>query len=124
LEHQTQAAICRMLGLEIAAPGRLSPKGVVWWCVDVADFAGVPGTRVARGVIAGVPDLFLLHRGKTFFIEIKRAGAGVLSPPQQWLLPVLAAAGSAIGTAERVEDVLALLDTWGIPRAHRTTLAA
>lgn len=123
-EHATQAAICRVLGLEIAAPGRLSPQGVAWWCIDIADFGGVPGTRVARGVIAGVPDLFLLYRGKSFFIEIKRAGTGQLSGPQQWLLPVLAAAGSAIGVARDPREVLALVDEWQIPRANRVTLAA
>lgn len=124
LEHETQAAICRVLGLEIAAPGRLSAKGVVWWAIDVADYAGVPGTRVARGIVAGIPDLFLLWRGLTYFIEIKRAETGVLSGPQQWVLPVLAAAGSHVAVARNPEDVLALLDQWGIPRAHRTTLAA
>ena len=124
LEHATQAAICRVLAIEIAAPGRLSRDGVCWFCIDIADFAGVPGTRVARGVIAGVPDLMALYQGRTFFIEIKRERTGALSGPQQWLLPVLAAAGSHIGVARDAAETLALLDSWGIPRAHRTTFAA
>lgn len=123
-EFAIQARICRVLGLEICAPGRLSKDGVTWWCVDIADYAGIPGTRLARGVVAGIPDMILIYRGKSFFIEIKRPVDGVVSGPQQWLLPVLAAAGSAIGIARDERDVLALLDDWGIPRAHRTTLAA
>lgn len=124
LEHQTQTRICRVLAIEIAAPGRLSKAGVVWWCIDIADYAGVPGTRVARGVVAGIPDMVLLHRGLAHFIEIKREGSGELSGPQQWLLPVLAAAGSRIGVARDEREVLALLDEWGIPRANRVTLTA
>lgn len=123
-EHATQAAICRVLAIEIAAPGRLSKHGVVWWCVDAASYDGVPGTRVARGIIAGCPDLFLCYQGRSYFIEIKRAETGVLSGPQQWLLPVLAAAGSRIGVARDPKDVLQLLDAWDIPRANRVTLAA
>ena len=123
-EHGIQARICRVLGLEICAPGRLSPQGVTWWCVDIADYAGVPGTRVARGIVAGIPDMILIYRGRSFFIEIKRPAGTEVSGPQQWLLPVLAAAGSRIGIARDERDVLALLDGWEIPRAHRTTLAA
>lgn len=124
LEHGVQAAICRLLAIEICAPGRLSPRGVTWWCVDIADFAGVPGTRLARGVIAGIPDLFVLFQGRAFFIEIKRPESGSLSGPQQWLLPVLAAAGSRIGVVRDGREVLQLLDEWEIPRARRTTFAA
>lgn len=123
-EHKTQATICRVLGLEICAPGRLSRHGVTWWCIDIADYAGVPGTRVARGIIAGIPDFFLLYRGRAFFIELKRGQTGELSGPQQWLLPVLAAAGSMIGVARDEREVLALIDEWQIPRANRVTLAA
>lgn len=121
-EHVEQAKICRVLGVEIGAPGRLSKDGVTWWCIDIADYAGVPGTRLNRGIIAGVPDLMLLWQGRAYFVEIKRAYTGVLSGPQQWLLPVLAAAGSRIGIARTVDECLQLLDEWQIPRAHRVTL--
>ena len=125
VEHATQAAICRVLGLEIGAPGRLSKAGVTWFCIDHANTGSeVPGARQGRGVIAGIPDVLLLWHGRTFFIEIKRQHTGVLSGPQQWLLPVLAAAGSRIGVARDVPETLALLDEWAIPRNRRTTVAA
>lgn len=125
LEHAMQATVCRLLAIEVCAPGKLSPQGVTWWAIDAADFGGsVPGTRIGRGLVAGCPDLFLLFRGRSYFIELKRPGTGVMSGPQQWLLPVLAAAGSCIGVARDEREVLALLDEWKIPRAHRTTLAA
>jgi len=124
VEHATQAAICRTLGIELCAPGKLSKDGVCWWCVDVADYGGVPGARVSRGIVAGIPDLMLLFKGRSYFIEIKRAHTGALSGPQQWLLPVLAAAGSRIGIARDVKETLALLDEWQIPRAKRVRAAA
>ena len=63
-EHPLQRQIADALRLEIAPPGRVSRDGVVWWSVDHASFAGsAPGARVGRGIVAGVPDLFVLHRG-------------------------------------------------------------
>jgi len=125
VEHSVQAAICRTLGLEICAPGKLSKAGVTWFCVDHSNYGGeVPGARLGRGIIAGIPDLLLLFKGRSYFIEIKRAYTGSLSGPQQWLLPVLAAAGSRIGVARDVPETLALLDEWQIPRAKRVRIAA
>src|SRR4051812_23081243 len=82
-EHALQRQMADTLRLEIAPPGRVSAQGVVWWAIDGADYGGaVPGTRIGRGLTAGVPDLFFLHNGRAYFIELK-AEIGVLSDAQQ-----------------------------------------
>jgi hypothetical protein len=51
--------------------------------VDHASYAGTArGARVRRGIVAGVSDLFVLHRGIAHMIEIK-AEDGVLSDAQR-----------------------------------------
>ena len=72
LEHPLQKQIVDTLRLEIAPPGKVSRNGVVWWSVDHASYAGTaPGARIGRGIVAGVPDLFVLHRGIAQMIEVK-----------------------------------------------------
>ena len=62
-EHPLQKQIVDTLRLEIAPPGKVSRDGVVWWSVDHASYAGTaPGALVGRGIVDGVPDLFVLHR--------------------------------------------------------------
>jgi hypothetical protein len=82
-EHPLQRQIADALRLEIAPPGKVSRDGVVWWSVDHASYAGTaPGARVGRGIVAGVPDLFVLFRGIAHMVEIKTP-AGELSDPQK-----------------------------------------
>ena len=62
-----QKLIADALRLEIAPPGRVSHDGVVWRSVDHASYAGAaPGARIGRGIVAGVPDLFVLHFMRLF----------------------------------------------------------
>ena len=111
------------LRLEIAPPGKVSRDGVVWWSVDHAAYAGTaPGARIGRGIVAGVPDLFVLHRGIAHMVEIKTP-AGALSDPQQSVMAaVLASGGRRVGVVRDAEEMLGLLDAWGIPRARRLVL--
>jgi len=123
-EHPRQAEIARVLTIEIAPAGKVSRAGVVWFAVDVANYAGeVPGIRVGRGIIAGIPDLFLLHRGRAFVIEIKTED-GTLSDAQQSVLAALFAGGNSIAVARDWIEVLACLDEWRIPRKRRVREAA
>lgn len=111
--------IADILRLEIAPPGRVSRHGVVWWSVDMAAYAGVaPGLRTLRGCIAGVPDIVLIHRGLSHFIELKAAD-GVLSPAQTAVGTSILICGGNFAVARSLEEVLELLDAWHIPRAHR-----
>lgn len=111
--------VADILRLELALPGRVSRHGVVWWSVDMAAYGGTaPGIRTARGCIAGVPDIVVLWRGKGCFIELK-ADDGRLSPEQQHVGFSVMVSGGLFAVARSVDEVIAVLDYWGIPRAHR-----
>lgn len=123
-EHPLQRQICDVLRLEIAPPGKVSSSGVCWWAIDHANFAGeIPGIRIGRGIVAGIPDLFCLHRGRAFFIEIK-AEDGQLSPAQMSVGAAIMAAGGQIGVVTSADSCLVCLDAWGIPRARRVQMVA
>jgi hypothetical protein len=118
-EHPIQKQICDVLRIEIAPPGKLSLPGVVWWSIDHAAYSGeVPGIRIDRGIIAGIPDTFLLYRGQAHLIEIK-ALDGVLSEAQQSVASAVLGAGGRVGVARDAGEVLTCIDAWQIPRARR-----
>ena len=118
-EHPLQRQIADALRLELAPPGKVSRDGVVWWSVDHAAYAGTaPGARIGRGIVAGVPDLFVLHRGIAHMVEIKTAD-GELSDPQQSVMSAVLASGGRVGMVRNADEMLRLLDAWGIPRARR-----
>ena len=97
---------------------------MVWWSVDHASYSGTaPGARIGRGIVAGVPDLFVLHRGIAHMIEIKMQ-AGELSDPQQSVMSAVLASGGRVGMVRNADEMLRLLDAWGIPRARRLALVA
>lgn len=121
-EHPLQQQIAKLLAIEIAPAGKVSDCGVVWFAIDHSDFAGkVPGVRIGRGIIAGIPDLFVLHRGRTHYIELKAAD-GELTDEQKAVAIAVVIAGGRVGIATCAEHVLACLDAWGVPRHKRTTL--
>ena len=71
-EHSLQRQIADALRLKIAPPGKVSRDCMVWWSVDHAADAGTaPGARIGRGIVAGLPNLFVLHRGIAHMVEIK-----------------------------------------------------
>jgi hypothetical protein len=122
-EHAIQKQIADTLSIEIALPGKLSKAGVVWFSVDHAAYSGeVPGIRMGRGIVAGLPDLWFIYRGVCYVIELKGPN-GELSEAQQEMLPVLRLAMVRIAVCASAEDVLRTLDAWAIPR-HRRTLFA
>ena len=118
-EHALQKSIAHMLVLEIAPAGKVSRHGVVWWSVDHANYAGeVPGVRIGRGIVAGLPDLFILWLGRAFFIELKSAD-GIMSDPQRAVIPAILEAGGRAAVITTTDQMLACLDGWGIPRKHK-----
>jgi hypothetical protein len=123
-EHSLQKQIVDVLRLEIAPPGKVSPHGVVFWSIDHANHAGeVPGIRVGRGIIAGCPDMLILHLGAAFMIEIK-APDGELSDAQRGVLAAVLAARGRVAVARDANEVLTILDYWKIPRNKRVKEAA
>ena len=123
-EHPIQKQIADVLRIEIAPAGKVSKLGVVWWSIDHANYAGeVPGVRIGRGIIAGIPDTFVLHCGRAHLIEIK-AEDGELSVAQRSVAAAVLASGGRVGVARDATEVLACLDEWQIPRNRRVTEAA
>ena len=120
-EHPLHGQIAKLLTIEIAPAGRLSEHSVVWWSIDIADYAGVPGTRVARGIVAGVPDIYILWLGRSHAIEIKTA-SGIFSDAQRAICAAILGAGGRVTAVQSADDALAALDEWQIPRKHRTHL--
>lgn len=122
-EHPLQRQIAALLTIEIAPPGHASNHRV-WWCsIDHANYGGVPGTRVRRGIIAGIPDFYIEHRGRAHWIELKSA-VGRLTSVQREVAGEIAKAEGRTAVARSADDVLAILDRWGIPRAGRARIAA
>jgi hypothetical protein len=118
-EHPLQTRISKVLTLEIAPAGKVSREGVVWWSVDHANYAGeVPGIRISRGIIAGIPDMFVLHVGRAYMIEVK-AEDGQLNDPQRSVAAAVLAAGGRVGVVTDEWQTLACLDQWQIPRKRR-----
>lgn len=123
-EHPIQKQICDVLRLELAPPGKVSKHGVVWWCVDHANYAGeVPGIRIGRGIVAGIPDILVLYFGAAFMIEIKTID-GEVSDAQRGVLTAVLAARGRVAIARDATEVLKIFDYWQIPRARRVREAA
>jgi len=122
-EAKLHRQITDAMRLEICREGHVSPQGVCWFSIDMAHFAGVPGTRVARGICAGVPDVVVLHRGGANWIEIK-TDAGMLSDDQREVCAALLLSGCRYAVARDADEVLACIDAWQIPRKKLIRVAA
>lgn len=118
-EPELHRQIADAFRLELAPPRKISREGVTWYSVDMAAYAGsVPGIRTGRGCVAGVADIVVIFEGRGHFIEVK-ADDGSLSPAQCEMATAYLLAGAQYGVARDALEALALLDAWGIPRAHR-----
>jgi len=65
------------------------------------------------GVVAGVPDLICIHRGKVYCIELKAEG-GRVSLKQSETIAALARAGAHTCIAEGLDRALEVLEQWGL----------
>jgi len=68
----------------------------------------------SHGVLAGFPDLIILHEGRAFFIELK-AGSGRVSRAQAQAHMLLEGAGFKVAVARSIADVDDALRGWGVP---------
>src|SRR5262245_19458811 len=69
------------------------------------------------GVVAGVPDVFAVHNGRCFALELKAEGARV-SDKQLETLAALRDAGAFTCVAEALDRALACLEAWGLLRGR------
>jgi hypothetical protein len=101
--------------------------GIVWWHTPNE------GNRdkrersklAAMGLQVGIPDLMLIHQGKTFGLELKKS-AGRTSPEQKAMLAALERAGVFTGVAFGIDAALNMLEAWGLisPDVGRSKRAA
>jgi len=118
-EHPLHRAIAHALAIELAPAGRVSADGVVWWSVDLAAYLGnMPYSHTSRGCVPGIPDVFILHKGRSHMMEIK-AQDGQMSWPQRTLAAAVIGSGGRVAIASTVSAAIAALDEWQIPRARR-----
>jgi hypothetical protein len=71
------------------------------------------------GVRSGLLDVFLVHGGRVFGLELKSEG-GRLSPAQQAAHEELRRAGAEVAVAVGIDEALAQLETWALLRGHVT----
>jgi hypothetical protein len=67
------------------------------------------------GVVAGVPDVIMIHEGRCYAMEIKRQG-GRPSAKQLAAIEALEAAGAYCCVAEGLDRALRVLEQWGLLR--------
>lgn len=68
----------------------------------------------AMGLVAGLPDLMLLHEGRAHFLELKSA-KGKLSAAQGECRFLLNRAGCHVETIRSLDEALECLSIWRIP---------
>lgn len=69
----------------------------------------------ALGVLPGVPDIILIHHGKTFGLELK-AEKGRIQPSQRLALARMENAGAKTAVVHSLDEALITLEFWGVLR--------
>jgi hypothetical protein len=109
-EAQIQRAVFEHLRIR-GAPGVFAfavPNGGYRRPIEAAILKGL-------GVNAGVPDLFCVHHGRCFALELKAEG-GRATDKQLACLAALRDAGAITATAEGLDAALRTLQAWGVLR--------
>jgi hypothetical protein len=69
------------------------------------------------GVVAGVPDVIVIHQGRVYGLELKTEGARA-TDKQLATIAAMEAAGAFTAIAEGLDRALACLETWGLLRGQ------
>jgi hypothetical protein len=101
LDHLAWRGVPNLFWLHIPNGGRRNP-------IEAAIFKGL-------GVVAGVPDLILIHGGHVFGLELKTEG-GRLSPTQLATHEAMRAAGATVAVAYGIDAALEQLAKWRLLR--------
>src|SRR5262245_35809172 len=70
------------------------------------------------GVIPGVPDVIIIHNGRTFALELK-SETGKLTAVQSACHDALRAAGATVATAYGIDQAVEFLEQHGLLRDRR-----
>jgi hypothetical protein len=71
----------------------------------------------SMGVVAGTPDLFAVHQGRCYAMELKAEG-GRATGAQLATIAALERAGAYTCIAEGLDRALAVLEQWGLLRGR------
>jgi hypothetical protein len=67
-----------------------------------------------EGGAAGVPDIYVLHAGQSYFLEMKKPKGGRVSAEQKLMMARLVGAGAICAVACGLEAAIAQLERWGL----------
>lgn len=127
-EDGLHVTLKRLFSYGIASPGFVSSEGVLWMSHEVRNAGSekkLPNGRTInleaigrkmRGVVAGVPDIQVVYRGRSYWLELKSA-TGRLSPAQVERHTALQAAGCEVAVVRDAREAVARLTAWQVP--HR-----
>ena len=101
--------------LQISVAGYLDlalPVGAVWFHIaNQRQTSARMGAKLKRmGVKPGVPDICIIWRGRSIFIELKTP-KGRTSPAQEAVMSALTMAGAVVNVCRSLEDVQGFLAT-------------
>lgn len=106
-ERETQRKIVSTLR-------KLLPHGSLVWATP--NHARSPEHRFSlmqEGMVAGMPDLFILVRGKLYGLEVKRPIGGVVSRTQKYIHALLSAHAVPVCVVRSVQEAVAFLQAEG-----------
>jgi hypothetical protein len=113
LEDHFQRAVMQFLKAELPADAK------AWHCPNGGQRHSKQAARLSGlGVVAGMPDVHILWRGRMIFFELK-APDGVLSAVQQQTMERLAYCGAQVFVARCREHIVARLRECGMPLDER-----
>jgi len=75
--------------------------------------------KVARemkdeGVKPGVPDIYIIYRRQSYFLEMKKPKGGRVSKEQKVMMARLVGAGAICAVASGLEQAIKQLEAWGL----------
>jgi hypothetical protein len=96
------------------------PREAFLTAIDHANKAsGKFGARLqGRGAVSGLPDLWIIWKGRSYLIELKRRG-GYLRDNQRECHALLCQAEARVAVCHSLDEALVALRGWGIPLRGR-----
>jgi hypothetical protein len=139
------AALSRLIGVPVLAKKKIKteehdaqvdlfrdhiwPRLVAGAVIFAVGNGGKRHPKVAKamkeeGVTAGVPDIFAIHFGQTYFLEMKKPKGGRVSKEQKVMMVRLVGAGAICAVAAGLDEAIKQLEAWGLLEVAVATVAA
>jgi hypothetical protein len=68
----------------------------------------------AEGVKPGVPDIYIIYRRQSYFLEMKKLRGGRVSCEQKVMMARLVGAGAICAVANGLDEAIRQLEAWGL----------